>query len=42
MYMECRLCLDESKGEKHTPVAWLGPDRDVSACPDCDMIPVGV
>jgi hypothetical protein len=38
IYMECRLCLDESKGEKHTALQWIGPGEDIHICPVCDLL----
>jgi hypothetical protein len=38
IYQECGMCLEDSRGGKHTPLQWIGPDRDVTVCPVCDML----
>jgi hypothetical protein len=37
-YQECILCLENSKGERHTELAWIGPLKDVHVCSYCDLL----
>jgi len=34
----CLLCLEDSKGARHTEIQWIGPLKDVHVCPTCDML----
>ena len=37
-YEECVSCLEESRGERHTELVYIGPLKDVHVCPYCDML----
>ena len=37
---DCLLCLEDTKGKRHTETTWTGPLKDVRVCLTCDMLPL--
>ena len=39
-FEECVSCLEDSKGERHSEIVYIGPLKDVHVCPTCDLLPM--
>ena len=38
-YEECVSCLEDSKGERHSEIAYIGPLKDVHVCKSATCSP---